>query len=139
MSTIIRKSINRCTYDGGLRAMSIIRLKRVYDPVAATDGRRFLVERLWPRGVKKTQLKLDGWVKEAAPSSELRQWFGHEPAKWMQFKRRYFAELRKNPGAVAPLIDAARLGDLTFLFSSHDLEHNNAVALKEYMEARLKG
>jgi uncharacterized protein YeaO (DUF488 family) len=116
----------------------VIRLKRVYDPAAATDGRRFLVERLWPRGVKKIQLKLDGWLKEAAPSSELRQWFGHEPAKWTEFKRRYFAELRSNPGAVERVVEAARSGSVTFVFSSHDVEHNNAVALKEFVEARLK-
>src|SRR5262249_46034006 len=103
----------------------VIRLKRVYDPAAATYVRRVLGDSRCPRGVKKTQLKLDGWVKEAAPSTELRHWFGHEPAKWTQFKRRYFAELRKNPSAVAPLIDAARIGGVTLLFSSHDMEHNN--------------
>ncbi|MER3398272.1 MAG: DUF488 domain-containing protein [Chloroflexota bacterium] len=117
----------------------MIRLKRIYEPPEPLDGRRFLVERLWPRGLKKDELKLDGWLKEAAPSDGLRRWFGHDPARWEEFKARYFAELDSRPEALKPLLEAARAGDITLLFSARDLEHNNAVALKEYLEARLTG
>jgi uncharacterized protein YeaO (DUF488 family) len=116
----------------------MIKLKRVYDPAVPTDGARFLVERLWPRGIKKTALQLDAWLKDAAPSTELRRWFGHDPKKWREFRRRYFLELRANVNPLEPLLKAARIGPITLLFSSHDTEHNNAVALKEYLEARLK-
>jgi uncharacterized protein YeaO (DUF488 family) len=116
----------------------MIKLKRVYDPVAATDGPRFLVERLWPRGIKKTALKLDAWMKDAAPTTELRQWFGHDPKKWREFRRRYFLELRANPDALDSILKAARNGPVTLLYSSHDVEHNNAVALKDYLEAKLR-
>lgn len=115
----------------------MIRLKRVYDPTDPRDGRRFLVERLWPRGIRKEQLRMDGWVKEAAPSDALRRWFGHDPAKWDEFRCRYDAELEKNPGAWQVLLDAAHGGDMTLLFSSHDLEHNNAVALLEFLQKHL--
>ncbi len=117
----------------------MIRLKRVYEPPEPADGRRFLVERLWPRGFKRDELKLDGWVKEAAPSDGLRRWFGHDPARWEEFKARYFAELDSRPEGLKPLLEAARAGEITLLFSARDLEHNNAVALKEYLEARLTG
>ncbi len=117
----------------------MIRLKRVYEPAEPSDGRRFLVERLWPRGFKKDALKLDGWLKDVAPSDGLRRWFGHDPAKWVEFKARYFAELEARPGAWRPLLEAARAGDVTLLFSARDAGHNNAVALKEFLEARLEG
>ena len=114
----------------------MIHIKRVRDPAARSDGRRFLVERLWPRGVKKEALKMDGWIKEAAPSTELRKWFNHDPAKWAEFRKRYQAELHKNPAALEPILSAAAKGDVTLLFSSRDAEHNNVVALKTYLEKK---
>lgn len=112
----------------------MIQLKRVYEPAEpSADGVRFLVERLWPRGIRKEALHLDGWLKDAAPSTELRQWFSHDPAKWKEFQHRYFAELDARPEALAPIRAAARKGKVTLLFSSHDEEHNNAVALKTYL------
>src|ERR1041385_859765 len=112
----------------------MIHLKRVYEPADPSDGTRFLVERLWPRGVKKSSLKLDGWIKDAAPSTELRKWFSHDPEKWEEFRRRYFAELDRAPETWEPILQAARKNTVTLLYSSHDTEHNNAVALKEYLE-----
>ena len=113
-------------------------VKRVYDPPAPGDGRRFLVDRLWPRGVKKEALKLDGWLKEVAPSDELRRWFGHDPAKWEEFQQRYFAELEAKPEAWRPLLEAARKGTVTLLFSARDEAHNNAVALKAFLERKFQ-
>jgi uncharacterized protein YeaO (DUF488 family) len=113
---------------------TMIQLKRVYDPENKTDGLRFLVERLWPRGIKKEDLKIDGWLKDAAPSGELRKWFNHDPAKWKEFQRRYFGELKKNPEAWAPILAAAENGHVTLLYSSRDAEHNNVVALKSFLE-----
>ena len=99
---------------------------------------RFLVERLWPRGIKKTQLKLDGWLKDAAPSPSLRKWFSHDPRKWPQFRRRYYAELAANAESLEPLLAAASKGRVTLVFSSRDVAHNNAVALRKYLERRLQ-
>src|SRR6516165_3496678 len=113
----------------------MIKLKRVYDSAASTDGKRFLVERLWPRGVKKADLKMDAWVKEVAPSPALRQWFSHDPGNWKEFQRRYFVELKANREAIEPILEAVRDGSVTLLYSSHDQEHNNAVALKKYLDA----
>ena len=115
----------------------MISLKRAYEPAEAGDGRRFLVERLWPRGVKKENFRIDDWLKEVAPSTELRKWFGHDPAKWKEFRRRYFAELNDREGTLQPLLQAARQGKVTLVYSSHDQEHNNAVVLKEYLERKL--
>ncbi len=115
----------------------MIQLKRVYEEQHPGDGVRYLVERLWPRGVKKTALPADGWLKEAGPSTELRKWFSHDPAKWHEFRRRYFAELDGAPEAWAPIRDAAQQGTVTLLYSSHDTEHNNAAALKEYIEHKM--
>ncbi len=115
----------------------MIKLKRAYNPAAANDGARYLVERLWPRGLKKESLKLEGWLKDVAPSTELRKWFSHEAAKWPEFRRRYFQELRAHPEAWKPLLAAARRGRLTLVYSSHDTEHNNAGALKEFLEQHL--
>jgi uncharacterized protein YeaO (DUF488 family) len=112
----------------------MIKLKRAYDPPSDDDGVRVLVERLWPRGEKKEALHLDAWLKEAAPSTELRKWFGHDPAKWKQFQQRYFAELDARPEAVEPILKASRQKPVTLIFSSHDVVHNNAVALKTYLE-----
>jgi len=119
------------------RQMSI-QVKRVYEQSAKTDGVRFLVERLWPRGVKKEALRKEAWLKNVAPSDALRKWFAHDPKKWPEFQRRYAEELDANPTAWQPLLDAAREGDATLLYSAHDTEHNNAIALKAYLEARLR-
>src|SRR5579871_3865839 len=113
-----------------------IRLKRAYDPASSEDGARFLVERLWPRGISKTDLRIDAWLKDVAPSDALRRWFSHDPKKWPEFQQRYFAELDSHPEACDPIRSAARHGPVTLVYSSHDTEHNNAVALKEYLSAR---
>ncbi|MEK7685785.1 MAG: DUF488 domain-containing protein [Verrucomicrobiota bacterium] len=114
----------------------VIQTKRVYEPAAAEDGTRFLVDRLWPRGVKKDVLRLDGWLKDVAPSGELRRWFGHDPARWAEFRRRYFAELDRHPERLQPLREAVRHDPVTLLFGASDTRHNNAVALREYLEAK---
>jgi uncharacterized protein YeaO (DUF488 family) len=119
-------------------AVSEIRLSRVYDNDPHASGRTFLVERLWPRGVRRDELTIDGWCKDAAPSTELRKWFSHDPAKWTEFRRRYTAELDANPQAWQPLAAAARHGRLTLLYSSRDREHNNAVVLRDYLLAHTK-
>jgi uncharacterized protein YeaO (DUF488 family) len=119
--------------------MTMIQIKRVYDPPAKEDGARFLVERLWPRGMKKEALHMDAWFKDVAPSDDLRRWFSHDPVKWQEFQRRYRAELADNLAARQPLLDAARQGNITLLFSAHDREHNNAVVLKSYLEEGLTG
>lgn len=116
----------------------MIQIKRVYEPAAKSDGERFLVERLWPRGIRKEVLSLTGWCKEAAPSHELRKWFNHDPAKWKQFQRRYRAELDASPETWQPLLETAQAGNLTLLFSAHDTEHNNAVVLRDFLEECLK-
>jgi uncharacterized protein YeaO (DUF488 family) len=115
--------------------MGAIHLVRVYDHSSRSSGPVFLVERLWPRGVRRDQIGMDAWVKNVAPSTELRQWFGHDPDKWEEFRRRYFAELDAQPQAWQPLLDAAVAGDVTLLYSSRDQEHNNAVALRDYLLA----
>ncbi len=112
-------------------------VKRVYEPTESEDGTRFLVERLWPRGMKKESLHMEAWLKEVAPSNDLRRWFGHDPEKWDEFRQRYFAELDGKPETWRSIIEAARRGDVTLLYSSHDTEHNNAVALQAYLKARL--
>jgi uncharacterized protein YeaO (DUF488 family) len=114
----------------------VIKLKRIYEPAAPSDGVRILVERLWPRGVKKTSARLDQWAKEAAPSGTLRQWFHHDSARWDEFKRRYFRELDEDEEGWKLLLTASSRGQVTLVYSSHDLEHNNAVALKEYLDHR---
>ena len=116
----------------------MINLKRAYDPATSADGIRLLVERLWPRGVKKTSLRIKGWLKDVAPSTELRKWFSHDPAKWDEFQKRYFDELMANPDAWEPILQAARHGAVTLIYSSHDTEHNNAVALQEFLNKRLR-
>lgn len=112
----------------------MIQLKRAYDPEGPHDGARFLVERLWPRGIKKENLHYDEWIKDAAPSTELRKWFSHDPSKWTEFQHKYFAELKKHSDALEPIRKAMHHGKVTLLFSSHDQEHNNAVALKTFLE-----
>ncbi len=115
----------------------MIKLKRVYDKKEPHDGTRFLVERLWPRGVRKTDVHMDTWQKDAGPSDHLRKWFSHDPAKWPDFQQKYFAELDQHPDVWQPILDAAEHGTVTLLYSSHDTEHNNAVALKSFLEAKL--
>lgn len=116
----------------------MIRVKRAYDPAEPGDGDRYLVDRIWPRGKKKEDLKLESWVKDVAPSDELRHWFGHEAQKWDKFQQRYFAELDNSPESWQPLLQAARKRKITLVFAAKDEEHNNAVALREYLEAKLK-
>jgi uncharacterized protein YeaO (DUF488 family) len=116
----------------------MIHIKRVYEPHATADGVRFLVERLWPRGIAKAALEMDGWIKDAAPSTELRRWFNHDPERWMEFKRRYVAELDAHSDAWKPILTKARRGRVTLLYSAHDVEHNNAVALRDFLERKLK-
>ena len=111
--------------------------KRAYEPSSAKDGERILVERLWPRGISKETLRLDAWMKEVAPSTELRKWFAHDPAKWTEFRRRYFAELDANRDAWQPLLDLARKKHVTLIYSAHDEEHNAAVALRQYLQRKL--
>jgi uncharacterized protein YeaO (DUF488 family) len=112
----------------------MIKLKRAYERASRDDGVRYLVERLWPRGIKKTDLPLDGWLKDVAPSPELRMWFGHDPEKWPRFRQRYFSELKAHEQSLKPLRKAARRGSVTLVFSSHDTEHNAAVALRDYLK-----
>lgn len=109
-------------------------LKRAYEKPGDNDGTRILVDRVWPRGVSKEDLKIDLWLKEIAPSRELRQWFGHDPEKWDEFKRRYFAELEDRREAVDEVLSKAGEGRVTLVFGTRDERHNNAAALKEYLE-----
>jgi len=115
----------------------MIHIKRAYDAAEKTDGDRILVDRLWPRGVKKETLAIKSWSKDAAPSDKLRHWYHEHMEEWNDFRRRYFAELEKNPAAWQPLLEAARAGTITLIYSSKNEEHNNAVALKEFLEKRL--
>lgn len=116
----------------------MIQLKRAYEGASESDGARFLVERLWPRGVKKQDLKLDGWLKDVAPSSDLRRWFGHDPEKWSEFKRRYVRELEQHVDAWRPLLVGARRERITLVYSAHDTEHNNAIVLKDFLNTKLR-
>ena len=115
-----------------------IELKRAYDRAAESDGYRVLVDRIWPRGVAKDDLRVDAWLKDLAPSAGLRKWFRHDPAKWDEFKKRYARELEQRSDALEQLVARARAGRVTLVFGAKDTEHNNAVALKEYLERRLK-
>jgi uncharacterized protein YeaO (DUF488 family) len=112
-----------------------IKLKRAYEPHNAGDGTRILVDRLWPRGIKKEDAAIDLWAKEIAPSAGLRKWFGHDPARWQEFRRRYAEELAQHPDELAKLRRMAREGPVTLVFSAHDETHNNAVALRELLLA----
>ena len=115
----------------------MIAVKRAYEQPSPSDGSRYLVDRLWPRGVSKDALKLKGWMKDVAPSDNLRRWFGHDPKKWAEFQRRYFAELDANPDTWKPIAQAARGKRITLVFSARDTQHCNAVALQRYLHARL--
>ena len=111
-----------------------IALKRIYETPSPADGKRILVERLWPRGLSKELAAVDFWAKDTAPSHELRKWFNHDPEKWEAFKTRYFAELDANEDGVAELRERLRGGAAMFVFASREERLNNAVALKEYLE-----
>jgi uncharacterized protein YeaO (DUF488 family) len=115
----------------------MIKLKRAYDDATDDDGRRFLVERLWPRGVRKADLAIEAWLKDASPSPELREWYGHEPEKWPEFRTRYRAELETEPDAWRPLLDAARGGTVTLVYAARDTERNSAVVLRDVLNERL--
>lgn len=114
----------------------MIRIKRTYDPAARGDGRRILVERLWPRGIKKEALALDAWLKEVAPSTKLRKWFDHRVERWEEFQRRYRHELDANPEAWEPILAASKRGRVTLLYSAHDTLHNGALCLRDYLAKR---
>lgn len=115
----------------------LIRLKRAYDAAEASDGERFLVDRLWPRGVRKESLHVVDWLRDVAPSAELRRWFGHDPERWAEFQQRYRAELDRDPAGWQPLLEAASRGDITLVYGAKDTQHNDAVVLKAYLEDRL--
>ncbi|MER9901199.1 DUF488 family protein [Mesorhizobium sp. M0130] len=110
-----------------------VRLKRAYERPAAGDGKRVLIDRLWPRGVKKTEAAIDHWVKDLAPSTELRKWFGHDPARWSEFRRRYAAEIQEHRGELDRLRELIREGTVTLVYSAHDETHNDAVVLREIL------
>jgi uncharacterized protein YeaO (DUF488 family) len=112
----------------------IIAVKRIYSAPDDADGVRILVDRLWPRGMKKATTKIDAWVKEIAPSTELRQWYGHDPKKWNEFRKRYFAELEAKPELLDQLREQMGEGPVTFLYGSREDKLNNAMALREYLE-----
>ena len=111
----------------------MIRIKRTYESPARGDGRRILVERLWPRGIRKEALALHEWRKEVAPSTKLRKWFGHRVERWEEFRRRYRRELDANPVGWEPILDASRRGTVTLLYSARDASHNSAVVLRDYL------
>jgi uncharacterized protein YeaO (DUF488 family) len=110
-----------------------VTLARVYDPDDGRAAPRFLVERLWPRGVRRDALRLTGWLPDVAPSTGLRKWFAHQPERWAEFRRRYWAELEAEPQTWRVLEDAMAIGDVVLLYSSRDVEHNNAVALRDFL------
>ena len=116
-----------------------LRIKRVYEPAEAGDGARVLVDRVWPRGVTRQAAALTLWLKDIAPSTELRKWFGHEPERWEEFRRRYHAELEQDQDGLAELRELRGKGRVTLLYGAHDTEHNQAVALRDYLLARHSG
>jgi uncharacterized protein YeaO (DUF488 family) len=115
----------------------VITIKRAYEAASPEDGARYLVDRLWPRGVSKEALQIEAWLKDVAPSTEVRKWFGHDPAKWDEFQRRYGAELQSRPETWQPLLDAAHRGTVTLVYGAKDTEHNDAVVLKAFLESKL--
>lgn len=112
-----------------------IGIKRVYDEPGPHDGFRILIDRIWPRGLTKEAARADLWLKDIAPSTPLRQWFGHDPKKWPEFKKRYFAELEDRQDLVQQILDKAKHGRVTLVFGAKDEKHSNAQALKEYLDA----
>ncbi len=111
----------------------MIKIKRIYDSASPEDGKRIYVDRLWPRGMRKEEVKMDEWLKEIAPSDGLRKWFSHDPSKYTEFKKRYFKELEKKSHLTEKIRSEAREGTVTLLFSAKDTEHNNAAVLKEML------
>lgn len=111
-----------------------IKTKRIYEPYKKDDGYRILVDRLWPRGVKKAEAHIDDWIKTVAPSASLRKWFAHDPEKWEEFKAKYFAELEEKQDLLENIINQKARANITLIYSARDEKHNNAVALKEYLE-----
>jgi uncharacterized protein YeaO (DUF488 family) len=116
----------------------MLKLKRAYEKATKDDGERILVERLWPRGVTKAQAKLDSWLKEIAPSPDLRKWYGHDPEKWEEFRRRYYGELKKRRDLVDLIKQKGRTGTVTLVYAARDEERNSALALKEFIEKRVE-
>jgi uncharacterized protein YeaO (DUF488 family) len=114
-----------------------IYLRRAYEPPSPHDGQRILVDRVWPRGVRKEEAQLSSWQRDVAPSNELRRWFGHDPARWDEFRQRYRAELDAHPDVLQPILDAIKKGDVTLVYGARDEEHNQAVALKQFLDERL--
>jgi uncharacterized protein YeaO (DUF488 family) len=117
----------------------MIKLKRAYEKPSRADGARILVERLWPRGLSKERAAVDLWLKEVAPSPELRKWFGHDPARWQQFQKRYWKELEENEEAVRLLKQKGKQGTVTLVYAARDAEHNSALALKRFLEGQSGG
>jgi uncharacterized protein YeaO (DUF488 family) len=115
----------------------LLKTKRAYEPAGTGDGARFLVDRLWPRGIRKEKLELKAWLKDVAPSPALRKWFAHDPAKWQEFQQLYRAELEFHPEAWQPILEAAKQGNVTLLYSARDTEHNSAVLLKAFLEEQM--
>jgi uncharacterized protein YeaO (DUF488 family) len=114
----------------------MVKIKRVYDEASPDDGSRILIDRLWPRGIKKDEAKIDEWIKDIAPSNELRKWFAHDPSKWQEFRKRYMEELKDQSNLVEILINRAKRGNITLIFSARDTEYNNAVVLSELISKR---
>jgi uncharacterized protein YeaO (DUF488 family) len=114
--------------------MPVVKIKRIYERASKDDGKRILVDRLWPRGIKKDDAKLDEWLRDIAPSDSLRKWFAHDPKKWHEFKERYKKELKDKADIIARLEKDVKQGDVTLLYSARDEEHNNAVALMETLK-----
>lgn len=115
-----------------------LKLKRVYEKPSPEDGVRVLVERLWPRGLSKQRAAVDLWLKEVAPSTELRQWFAHDPARWQEFQKRYVAELKENKDAIDQLKHRSKAGTVTLVYAARDEEHNAALALERFLNAHKK-
>lgn len=114
-----------------------VKIKRAYEPAQKDDGCRILVDRVWPRGVRREEAALDGWLREAAPSAGLRRWFGHRPELWPEFRRRYFEELAQHEELLKPLLEKAEKGTLTLVYGAREEKYNNAAALRDYLEERL--
>jgi len=112
----------------------LLKVKRIYETASSDDGKRILVDRLWPRGIKKSEVKIDEWLKEIAPSDELRKWFAHDPSKWQAFKRKYAHEIEEKSDLIQQLRKETEREAVTLVYSAKDNEHNNAVALKEIIE-----
>jgi uncharacterized protein YeaO (DUF488 family) len=124
---------------GTMEKCAMIKIKRIYDTPTADDGIRILIDRLWPRGFSKEKAKVDLWLKEIAPSNELRKWYSHDPKKWTEFRKKYFDDLDIKRELVNQIVQQMKEGDVTLLYSSREEKLNNAVALKEYIEKQKKG